>query len=45
MKDAEKKEKIKNTVSILAKLDAKSILIVESGAALLLARQQMEKGE
>lgn len=42
MKDAEKKEKIRNTVEMLMQLDEKSLLIVESGAALLLTRQEME---
>ena len=45
--EKQKKERVERTAKILAKLDEKSLLIIESGAGLLLARQKMEtkKGE
>lgn len=45
MREEEKKEKLKSTIRILGKLDEKSLVIIESGAGLLLARQRMEKGD
>lgn len=41
--EKQKKERIERNAKILAKLDEKSLLIIESGAGLLLARQKMEK--
>lgn len=42
-----KKEKknISETVKILMKLDKQSLLLIESGARLLAARQEMDKQE
>lgn len=37
------KDDIKNTVQILMKLDRKSLLLIDSGAKLLAARQEMEE--
>lgn len=42
MKDAHI-ENIMETVEILKQLDKKSLLLIDSGARLLLARQDMEK--
>lgn len=39
------KDDIKNTVQILMKLDRKSLLLIDSGAKLLVARQEMDKPE
>lgn len=40
---AVKEESIKKTVNILMQLDEKSLLLIDSGAKLLAARQEMEK--
>lgn len=37
------KTDITNTVMLLSKLDMKSLLLIESGARLLAARQEMDK--
>lgn len=42
MREEQKKEKLKSTIRILGKLDEKSLLIISTGAGMLLARQQME---
>lgn len=42
---AEKKLDLEKTVKILAQLDEKSLLLIDSGAKLLAARQDMEKKE
>lgn len=39
------KEDIKNTVEILKQLDHKSLLILDSGARMLKARQDLENSE
>lgn len=39
------KEEVKKTVKILTKLDKKSLLIIQSGAGMLLARQELEEKE
>lgn len=41
----QEKEKIRRTVKILMQLNETNLLIIESGAGLLLTRQKMEKGE
>lgn len=38
-----KEDNIKNTVKILMQLDEKSLLLVDSGARLLAARQKMDR--
>lgn len=38
-----KEENIKKTVNILMQLDEKSLLLIDSGAKLLAARQEMDK--
>lgn len=42
MKEQEK-EKLRRTVKILVQLDETNLLIIESGAGLLLSRQKMDK--
>lgn len=44
MKEQEK-EKLRRTVKILVQLDETNLLIIESGAGLLLSRQKMDKKE
>lgn len=41
--NAKEKEDIKRLMSILMQLDKNSLLIVDSGARMLLARQNMDK--
>lgn len=41
----QEKEKIRRTVKILMQLNETNLLIIESGAGLLLTRQKMETGE
>lgn len=38
-----KEENIKKTVNILMQLDEKSLILIDSGAKLLAARQEMDK--
>lgn len=40
---AEKKNNIEKTIRILMQLDEKSLLLIDSGAKLLMARQEMDK--
>lgn len=40
---AAREENIKKTVNILMQLDEKSLLLIDSGAKLLAARQEMDK--
>lgn len=39
----EKKNNIEKTIRILMQLDEKSLLLIDSGAKLLMARQEMDK--
>ncbi len=40
--DKEKKKKIEKMVELLMQLDEKSLLLIDSGARLLVARQNLE---
>ena len=40
-----KKDDVKNTVRILMQLDEKSLLLIDSGARMLLARQELEESK
>lgn len=42
---SEKEQDFKRIIRILMQLDEKSLLLIESGAKLLAARQQMDEGE
>lgn len=42
---SEKEQDFKKVIQILMQLDEKSLLLIESGAKLLAARQQMDEGE
>lgn len=39
----EKRNNIEKTIRILMQLDEKSLLLIDSGAKLLMARQEMDK--
>ena len=43
--DAEKKKQIKETVAVLIHLDKTSLLLIQNGAELLKARQDLEVDE
>lgn len=45
MMDKERKERVRSTVQILMQLDERSLLLIDSGARLLAARQDMERKE
>lgn len=40
-----KQNNLKKTIKILMQLDAKSLLLIDSGAKLLAARQEMDNGQ
>ena len=41
--DDRKKKDLEKTVKVLMQLDEKSLLLIDSGAKLLMARQEMDK--
>lgn len=43
MMEKERKERVRSTVQILMQLDERSLLLIDSGARLLAARQDMEE--
>lgn len=43
--DKEKREMLSKTIEILIQLDKQSLLLIDSGARLLAARQEMEEQE
>lgn len=45
MMEKERKERVRSTVQILMQLDERSLLLIDSGARLLAARQDMERKE